>query len=265
MLIWVPLHLEYPRPSITHLHLGAMTPTEASRVILYCPNVQALKVNNLLDQDHDPLPTISSNTSKFTIDFEGSNFIAQQQHFSCLTFPELSHLEIMDTQRYHAAYHLSSLGSMLGRSPSARLTHLTIRTIYLTFDELCRLFLCVPSVTALELEESTRLHYGTGVYLVLKSLIAPPHRSQRAEEYQAEDCDEVMDLKNHGECVDETDDDNDGENEDDLDGGDKETDIEVLEGQCLLPRLKDLHLVIRPRNRLLLELVRSRWKPSLRN
>lgn len=74
-----------------------------------------------------------------------------------------------------------------------------------------------------------------------------------------------MDLKNHGEGVDETDDDNDGENEDDLDGGDKETDIEVLEGQCLLPRLKDLHLVIRPRNKLLLELVRSRWKPSLRN
>ncbi|KAE9409977.1 hypothetical protein BT96DRAFT_984303 [Gymnopus androsaceus JB14] len=58
------------------------------------------------------------------------------------------------------------------------------------------------------------------------------------------------------------DDADDGEDEENLDRSDKETaDIEAPEGQCLLPRLKELNLMIRPRKELLLKVVRSRWRP----
>ncbi|KAE9409966.1 hypothetical protein BT96DRAFT_931464 [Gymnopus androsaceus JB14] len=141
---------------------------------------------------------------------------------------------------------------MLERNRS-HLTHLTIRAIVFTAEEVLQFFLCVPPVTTLEVEDAKILHRRTGVYLVLKSLIAPLQQL-----HQAEDCDEGNELENLG------DDGDDSEDEENLDKGKKEMNVEIPSGKCLLPRLSDLRLVIRPRNRLLLELVHSRWKPFSR-
>ncbi|KAE9400936.1 hypothetical protein BT96DRAFT_619497 [Gymnopus androsaceus JB14] len=122
---------------------------------------------------------------------------------------------------------------MLERSPS-RLTHLSMHFIPLTSNELLRLFLCVPLVTTLEVEEPKEKYTSeSDVSLVLKSLVASC----------SSDC-----MEDHG-----------GEAEVDMDNDEEAP----TNGQCLLPCLKDLRLVIRPCTTILLELVRSRWRPSL--
>ncbi|KAJ3979640.1 hypothetical protein F5890DRAFT_1478375 [Lentinula detonsa] len=55
----------------------------------------------------------------------------------------------------------------------------------------------------------------------------------------------------------------DMEDEAELDKDDKEDDTEIPEGVCLLPNLMKLRLIIRPRPKLLLKILHSRWRPAL--
>lgn len=131
---------------------------------------------------------------------------------------------------------------MLERS-HRHLTHLSLLTINFPPDQLLRLFSCVPTVAVLDFEESP----DSGVYLVLKALIAPLQENEL--DALDEDNDEV--TLNSEDQVHETDGLKLGWDGDDFPAG-----------LSLLPRLKELNLVTRSRNKLLLQLVRSRWKPS---
>ncbi|KAE9409918.1 hypothetical protein BT96DRAFT_460983 [Gymnopus androsaceus JB14] len=257
-LNWAPLDLEYARLTVTYLDLTYMSPKETLRLILCCPNIQVLVVRQPIEKwDLVAAPTnitnIRCNTAKFTMQFGDIDSGALPKIYDQVIFPELIHLELLELKWRDIEfqnYHVASLCSMLERSRSP-LTHLTIHSVPFTSAELLQLLLCVSSVTTLDLEEpDTATYYHQTVYLVLKYLAAPHHCDQH---------DARMEHNGHDHLTNEGDDD-----EEELELSDsEEDDIAVPEGHCLLPRLKDLTVVIRPRNALLLKLIRSRWRPSL--
>lgn len=257
----LPLDLEYPRPSITSLSLMSLTVEETSQLISYCPNIQVLTVGQPVSDPMGLISNVRCNAMKFGIDFAFAGHLAPSQYFDNMTFPELIHLELWDTQwkrQGRRFYQILSLRSMLERSNS-QLTHLTIHFMQFTPEDLLRLFICVPLVTTLEVEESEESHPRVGVRLVLKALIAPLLPQEQVELLdQAQAPENQVSIRDEGEA----DMDDDREDEENLDD-DKDADIETPNGRCLLPCLNDLRLVIRPRSKLLLNLVRSRWRPSL--
>ncbi|KAE9402165.1 hypothetical protein BT96DRAFT_562337 [Gymnopus androsaceus JB14] len=240
---------------------------------------------------------VNCNAAKFTAAFEDSAHDALPKVCDNMVFPELTHLELLGPERRVIESqndHVASLCSMLERSHS-RLTHLTIHFIPFISAGLLRLFLSVPSVTTLEIKEPP-FHNKT-LYLVLRSLVTPVERDAQAEgpvgksrkelkdHCGEEDTDDDRD-EHDSDGTSSMDEDSDGESsildssseedsdeedldEEDLDeedsdgeGSDEEDDIIVPEGQCLLPRLKDLTVVVKScdYSELLLKVVRSRWR-----
>ncbi|KAE9410236.1 hypothetical protein BT96DRAFT_847016 [Gymnopus androsaceus JB14] len=180
----VPLDLKYPRPTITYLNLEYLFPNEISHVILHCPDIQVLEVKHVVERLGGVLtvPTTSCNVLKFIMKYTDIEPDGPPCLFDCITFPKLAHLVLSDPGSQCETYHIASLCSMLERSPS-RLTHLSMHFIPLTSNELLRLFLCVPLVTTLEVEEPQEPH-TTGrpdVSLVLKSLVAPSSSDDRGD------------------------------------------------------------------------------------
>ncbi|KAE9395552.1 hypothetical protein BT96DRAFT_1021895 [Gymnopus androsaceus JB14] len=230
----VPLDLKYPRPKVTYLNLRNLYPDEISRVILHCPNVHVLELEPAsLERWVEGVPTapnINCNALEFKMDYgRVDHHNGTPCFFDCMTFPELSHLVLSDPGSEGEVFHTASLCSMLERG-SSRLTHLSIHFIPLTSIELHRLFLCVPLVTTLEVEEPPKPHTSRpDVSMVLKSLVAPSSSDDEG-----------------------------------VHGGEAEVGVDKdEEARCLLPRLEDLRLVTQSCTMMLLELVRSRWRPSL--
>ncbi|KAE9410010.1 hypothetical protein BT96DRAFT_1012287 [Gymnopus androsaceus JB14] len=154
-LHWVPLNLEYHRPLITHLKLVSLNPTEAAQVILHCPG---LEVKELIDQN-SPLPNVSCNikSSLWTLRIPS-------QILNSLTFPELTTLKLSEPRRHSQTdLYVTPLCSMLERSQH-RVTHLILHFIPFTSDKLLRLFLYLPLVSTLEVEELKELHGRAGIF-----------------------------------------------------------------------------------------------------
>ncbi|KAJ3978963.1 hypothetical protein F5890DRAFT_1559390 [Lentinula detonsa] len=134
---------------------------------------------------------------------------------------------------------------MLERSP----TNLTSLSLSLRVESLSikHMFSYMPLLTELQVGE--RWGQKGTVYPILKSLIAP----------QTSDADMGVMDEDRGGLDDLPDSEEDEAN---LDKDDKEDDTEIPEGVCVLPNLTKLRLFIRPRPKLLLKLLRSRWRPS---
>lgn len=252
---------EVPQLAVTHLILDGFTPEGAFRVITRCPNVRDITLNDLMPQHVSP-SMASCGARRLAIKF-GSWRTSIMAFLSRMDFPELVHLELSELYPAYDTLNVENLHPMLERN-HRHLTHLFLHSIKFASDQLVRLFLCVPTVTVLDLEESW--FDNTSVYLVLKALIVPLQQNQLEEPDKERDNERDNDEMSSDSGDEEEDESefgwDDGEDEKSLDLKDKARNIEVFEGQCLLPRLEELNLVIRPRNTLLLQLVRSRWRPT---
>lgn len=259
-LCGVALEFQVPLPAVTHLDLHWLTPQETSRLIARCSNVQDITFNSFTSILESAPPMTGCNAQRLAIKLDGSEMNITG-FLGSMDFPRLVHLELSDspdTEAQNVKNLCSATCSMVERSKSSRLTHLSIHFMRFNSDQLLRLFLCVPTVTILDLEESLGASNTTGVYLVLKALIAPHQEPQLEEPDQDRDDERTLEFEDVEEDVSELESD-DEEDEDTLDFGN----MEVHDGLCLLPRLKELNLVVfRLRNDLLLQLVRSRWKHS---
>lgn len=250
-----PTSPEVPLPAVTYLDLDGLTAEDAFRLVARCVNLQCITFNSFA-KGSVTVPTTSCVARRLAIRFGKFPSIV---HLLCnMTFPGLVHLVLSDTHTSYDTRDINNLFPILERS-FRDLTHLSLRNIEFLPGQLLRLFLCVPTVTVLDLKEYPKRD-SSDVYLVLRGLIAPRQKGELEEPDNDEDNDEM------------TSDSEDPVYESDtvkllcdaedmfLDCGVK---FDFPEGLLLLPRLKELNLVIRPRNKLLLQLVRSRWRPSV--
>ncbi|KAJ3741536.1 hypothetical protein DFH05DRAFT_1578639 [Lentinula detonsa] len=245
------LKLQFPRPTITRLVLKRMSCESALGVISHCPNVQDVELHGLKRGSDLPTPAYKCNANKLEL----SSSLYTQSAISTLLpgihFDQLTSLNIHDdgSNRKLDWFDIENVCLMLERSPT-NLTSLSLRLRVESFSikRVLHLFSYMPLLTELEVGENW--DQKGSIYPILKSLIAP----QTSEAIMGE-------MDENGGGLEELSDDK--EDEADLDKDDKEDDTEIPEGLCLLPKLTKLRLIIRPRPKLLLKLLRSRWRPSL--
>ncbi|KAJ3806250.1 hypothetical protein EV368DRAFT_89002 [Lentinula lateritia] len=232
----IAVDLAFIRTTITHLAISHMSPGHAWVLISCCPNLKELllKEIDLSLSDDDVLPLLyTCNARKLILEISESSI--SNLLFS-INLPKLSCLELIDSDDLDSrSYSIELLARMLDRSNANNLTHLSLRYVSFSFDRLLPLFSCTPSITDLEVVEV--MGQLRGVYPILKLLIC--------EDGGGEPEDVVF------------------EDQEDIDQVDKAEDfIQVRSKACLLPKLENLCLMIRPRNELLYTLVHSRWRPG---
>ncbi|KAJ3715209.1 hypothetical protein C8R42DRAFT_726139 [Lentinula raphanica] len=253
------LDLRFPRPSITRLCLERISYIHALGVISYCPNVQELVlIQQLLwpsvDDPQDQIDRQLCNATKLVLSTAFSHQKAIPSFLRRIDLPKLKSLYYSDREPHVNLDVTEDICTMLERS-QCDLTSLTLGLGYveqLSTSHLLRLFSCTPLLAELEVQEYVTAKRGT--YSVLKSLVAPHSvgNPQRRNDEAIE-----MEMENE-ETANSSE-----ESEYNLDKHDKKDTTRVPEGVCLLPNMTKLRLIIRPRNQLLLELVRSRWRPAL--
>ncbi|KAJ3997670.1 hypothetical protein F5050DRAFT_1711090 [Lentinula boryana] len=224
-----------------------MSCESALGVISHCPNVQDIVLYGLARGPDLPTPAYKCNANKLEL----STALGRQSVISTLLpgidFDQLTSLNLRDEYGL-AWYDIENVCLMLERSPT-NLTSLSLslRVESFSIKRVRHMFSYMPLLTELEVGEMWG-QKGT-VYPILKSLIAP------------QTSDAVMgEMDEDGGGLEELSDDE--EDEVDLDKDDREDDTEIPEGVCMLPNLTKLRLFIRPRPKLLLKLLRSRWRPS---
>ncbi|KAH7877049.1 uncharacterized protein C8R40DRAFT_1264269 [Lentinula edodes] len=229
----IALDLAFIRTTITHLAISHVSPGHAWVLISYCPNLKELLLKEIdisLSEDN-ALPLLyTCNAEKLILEIPES---AISNLLFSIDLPKVSCLELIDSDKDSRSYSIKPLARMLDRSSANNLTHLSLRYVSFSLDHLLPLFSCTPSITDLEVVEV--MDQLRGVYPILKLLIC--------EDGGGEPGDVVF------------------EDQEDIDQVDKAEDfIQVRSKACLLPKLENLHLVIRPRNQLLYTLVHSRWR-----
>ncbi|KAJ4479229.1 hypothetical protein J3R30DRAFT_3702376 [Lentinula aciculospora] len=253
----IDLDLVFPQLTITHLNLKSLSLMEATRVITNCPNVQELVLKDLMfDGDSEYPSIIHSNTRKLIVEFGSRNTEPTLELLGRSLIPKLIDLVLFVSLEWQI-FKLVAVCNMLERSHSC-VTHLTLYSLLLTSENLILLFQHVPLVTSLKVEESK---LNPSVFGILRFLIAPgyrdvPVRQVFAEEGSHDDSNNKDTGVGGSESENKESEDNIDESNECFDGT-----VWVPEGQWFLPKLRDLEMVIRPRNALLFALVRSRWKP----
>ncbi|KAJ3741529.1 hypothetical protein DFH05DRAFT_1545485 [Lentinula detonsa] len=246
------LELQFPRPTISRLVLNRMTCESALGVISRCPNVQDVVLYEL-DRGRDlPTPAYKCNANKLKL-LSSSRQNATSTLLQGIHFDQLTSLNINDDNGngWFDCHAIENVFLMLERS-STNLTSLSLRLPAASFsiNRVLHVFSHMPLLTELELGEFQWWRQKRSVYPILKSLIA-------SQTFDAN----MGGMDEDGGGLEESS--NDEEDEAELDKDDKEDDTEIPEGVCLLPNLTKLRLIIRPRPKLLLKLLRSRWRPSL--
>ncbi|KAJ3741537.1 hypothetical protein DFH05DRAFT_1506481 [Lentinula detonsa] len=245
------LELQFPRPTITRLVLNGMTCESVLGIISRCPNVQDVVLHQLETGHHDDLPTpaYKCNANKLELSRYYKN--ATSTLLRGIHFDQLKSLSLQDYYGTNRCdwQSIENVFLMLERSPT-NMTSLSFRFPVASFsiNRVLHVFSHMPLLTELEVGEWW--DQKRSIYPILKSLIAP----QTSEAVMGE-------MDEDGGGLEELSDDE--EDEADLDKDDRENEFEIPEGVCLLPNLTKLRVIIRPRPKLLLKLLRSRWRPSL--
>ncbi|KAJ4480656.1 hypothetical protein C8J55DRAFT_549463 [Lentinula edodes] len=251
----VHLDLRFPRPTITYLNFMNIDSDWVSQVIKYCPNVRELVAEELwivIDgsegMEMKPRNVTSPNLCRLILGYGQMTIRHSEMSFiQNLVVPTLTHLELTDHSYRPRVVNVEHLCMMLEQSHS-NLTHLTIRGILVEGpNELVHLLQCVSSVTSLELEDHYLIDDARTIRPVLILLVVPWHSGE-----------EGLRVGNI------SDEDTPRSDEDsDCDPKPQELDYYKTPGeQCLLPRLRDFSLTIRPHRktlRTLLKVVHSRW------
>ncbi|KAJ3732879.1 hypothetical protein DFJ43DRAFT_1153961 [Lentinula guzmanii] len=243
------LELQFPRPTITRLVLTGMTCESVLGIISRCPNVQDV-VLHFLDTGQDlPTPAYKCNANKLELSNYYKN--ATSTLLRGIHFDQLTSLSLQDdygTDRYDWQ-SIENVFLMLERSPT-NMTSLSFHFPVASFsiNRVLHVFSQMPLLTELQVGEWR--DQKRSIHPILKYLIAP-QTSEAAMGEMDEDGGGLEELSD------------DEEDEADLDKDDRENEFEIPEGVCLLPNLTKLRLIIRPRPKLLLKLLRSRWRPSL--
>ncbi|KAE9400577.1 hypothetical protein BT96DRAFT_1018774 [Gymnopus androsaceus JB14] len=285
------LHL-YRHPSsscwttVRMLDLENLTSPNIHHILESCPNAEEVSLRWILktpesSSQHWPhLVCTRLGKLKLAFDYEKLGAIEPLTVLlDSLTAPALTHLVIYSEDDHLSADEepfssvIGSICSMLGRSfintsigknvqipqggfnsKSAGVTHLSLDSITPSLLDLHRLLAALPSVTHFDYVEAHRDQWSTADRVV-KCLIAPHTRSS------SDGSDDDGSFGNNNVLKEESERDYGYRYESKADEGHAEG-KHASQG-CLLPNLQSLTLKIRPLNDSVIQLIRSRWKPSL--
>ncbi|KAJ3839918.1 hypothetical protein F5878DRAFT_724162 [Lentinula raphanica] len=251
------LDFETPRYTVTTLHLSKVTYFDALSFLSTFPNLENLKMEYIYSELSDTptfAPIVFDKMQTLILSLPlASGFL------TTLKFPHLVHLYLCYSNDLgyvgngtQTIFSLQTTLSILDQDFCA-LTHLSIQAMLLRYDEVAELFRLVPSLTHLDAEESiTRSRRLDTIRWILELLAGPQHPGLPLAMATPEiDVDE--DINSSFDSDDDSDMDEES-NSDQVDEEDHNGDLQ----EPLLPRLVALNLSMRPRNRLLLDVVRSR-------
>ncbi|KAJ3772646.1 hypothetical protein FB446DRAFT_799083 [Lentinula raphanica] len=257
------LEFEIPQYMVTTLSLSEVTCNDALKVLLTLPKIERLKVEDIEEyyDMEDDAPIVLNKLEILTLTYPiATDFLA------AIKCPRLTCLYLCN----HRAFQFQSMimFSFLGQTHCA-LTHLGIKCISLDHGELLQLFRLVPLLTHLDVEEAMMLfQMADTMTWTLKLLAGHRHLDPQGAEAMPEissDADLDGDAS-YGYSVNE---DSELEAGGDVDRSDKDAtlshhlkDHDNIQ-ELLLPQLVELDLVLKPRNELLLDVVRSRLENSL--
>ncbi|KAJ3972158.1 hypothetical protein EV361DRAFT_160021 [Lentinula raphanica] len=237
------LNFEKPQYTITTLCLSKVTCNGALSFLLHLPNVESLEVEEIEQGDGLPssTPIVLNKMRNLTL-----RYPVEDAFLTSIKCPHLASLHLYNNLDFKDL-QFESMISFLDK-PGCPLTCLTFKKMAIDRAKLLRLFRLVPSLTYLEAEELvTRVRFADIIGGILE-LLAAPWCSSVDRDVDGESRDE----ESESEQVDED-----------------ETDEEVFPlsrqsrshsdlQELVLPQLAELHLGLRPRNKLLLDVVRSR-------
>ncbi|KAJ3828334.1 hypothetical protein F5880DRAFT_1608525 [Lentinula raphanica] len=257
------LDFKTPQYTVTTLCLSKVTGGNASKVLLSLTNIKSLELEDIrkydIEDDSSTSPIVLKKLEALTLMYPIDDDLLTAIEFP----PCLAYLCLCNSH----SYRFQSMISFLGQTRCA-LTHLGIKNMSLDREDLLQLFRLVPSLTHLDVEESDALFCFTGTMGSVLELLAG-HQHLDSQEAMSEIS--VDDNVDDGESCDGSAyevSESEEEDEDifDVDGtlpGRSEDRSNIQE--LLLPQLLELDLVVlKPCNKLLLDVVRSR-RPILKN
>ncbi|KAJ3976193.1 hypothetical protein EV361DRAFT_885038 [Lentinula raphanica] len=232
------LDFETPQYTVTTLYLSKVTSYDVLQVLLALPNVESLKLEDIEEYGIDyGSPIVLNKIETLTL----TNHIAE----SFLAATNCPHLTCLCLGNTHASA-FQSIISFLDRSHCV-LTHLVLKFVSCNRAELLWLFKSVPSLTQLDVKEQFMLSHERNAMKWTLRLLVVGHQYLGSQEAKATS--EISDDEDGSYSADE--------------GSESEQDHNNLQ-ELLLPQLAELNLDLRPRNKLLLDVVRSR-RPVLEN
>ncbi|KAJ3768578.1 hypothetical protein FB446DRAFT_751144 [Lentinula raphanica] len=286
------LGFETPQYTVTTLSLSKVTCNDALSILVHLPNVESLKVEDIRQddiEDDPPVPLVLNKMQTLTLLYPVWN-----DFLTSIKCPHLASLCLCNSRDFRRFESRATL-SLLDQSDCAP-TYLSLQNMSIHREELLRLLRLVPSLTHLDVEEPITFFYiADTVGCMLDLLAAPRHLGlqerneisdssgdedlggdashsdtdedsesdpgQEGEDGSDEDgSDEDSESESEQEDEDGSDEDSESESEQEGEDGSDEDDLQEL----LLPQLVELNLSLKPRNELLLDVVRSR-RPMLTN
>ncbi|KAJ3776346.1 hypothetical protein FB446DRAFT_818737, partial [Lentinula raphanica] len=253
------LDFKTPQYTITALYLSRLSHLNALSLSFLSsfPNLENLKLEDIRENDPStsaPIVFDKIQSLILILPFESDSLIT-------LKFPHLVHLDLRDSDSYTETnsyfYFSRQTAFSLLDQDLCGLTHLSIHRMLLLYNEVLKLFRLVPSLTHLDVEEpSNRFRKADTMRWVLELLAGPQHPGLPEAMATPEiDMDEDINSPFNHDDIDMAEEwDSEQEDENGSDEEDHNSDLQEL----LLPRLVALNLTMRPRNKLLLDVVRSR-------